>query len=63
VLEDAGLDPTPAKPIRLSRPYWRFKIYKWVGLIPALLLRGIILLFALIKDLVTGNFSLRKWLD
>jgi uncharacterized protein with NAD-binding domain and iron-sulfur cluster len=63
VLEDAGLDPTPAKPIRLSRPYWRFKFYKWAGLPFALLLRGIVLLSALIKDLVTGNFSLRKWLD
>jgi hypothetical protein len=63
VLEDAGLDPTLAKPIRLSRPYWRFKIIKWLFIIPALALRGIILLSALIRDLVTGNFSLRNWLD
>ena len=28
VLEDAGLDPTPAEPILLERPYWRFKILK-----------------------------------
>lgn len=63
VLEDAGLDPTPAKPILLERPYWRFKILKWLFLVPALSLRGIVLLFALVKDLVTGNFSLRRWLD
>jgi uncharacterized protein with NAD-binding domain and iron-sulfur cluster len=63
VLEDAGLDPTSAKPICLARPYWRFKIIKWLFLIPALILRGTIVLVALIKDLVTGNFSLRKWLD
>ena len=64
VLEDTGFDPKAAKPTSLPRPYWKtFKVLKWILLVPAILLRVIVVLSTMVKQVATGKFEIRKWLD